>query len=486
VCETKSLALSVTAPNIVTYLWQGPQGFAALTKNVGRDSCNLLYSGMYKVIVLDVNACSSFATTSITIYSNPTISALSSTVCYKNPAVLKAEGGVNYWWYNSDGFYVNQTNALISSAINTAAVVYTVVGAALNTCTSIATATLGTLPLPKPYLTVTPASKQVCVSDIITFSGFGAYGYDWSGPDQFRFSGQTASFVVTSTGYTGPYNLLAKDINGCVGTASTFVQVYDLPLGNLDGNMKGCAPLCISFLYYPPTTGAPVVNTSFVLAGKTFTSNKFTHCISTPGDYLVRGHITDANGCVNTNTYLVNVFPLPEPNFATSPEKPIEKIDEVVFENTTSKGGPLVGWTWYVGNNEDFGINKKFAGRFFDEAGIYPVAMVAKNVFGCSDTVVKVVKIEEDFSLYVPNSFSPNGDGINDEFLPVTRGIKHYDLKIFNRWGQLVFSTTNPNISWKAIFNDEECKSDIYIWKITAGSIHGQIKEMTGHLTLFR
>lgn len=486
VCETKDLTLSVSAANILSYVWQGPAGFSSNTGVTGRSACSMQYSGLYFVTVVDVNSCAASTNLSVTIQPNPTISAVSSTVCYLSEAVLKGEGGVNYWWYNPNGFYANETNALIASATNTAAVVYTVVGAALNTCTSTATATLNTLPLPKPYLTVTPSDNRICVNQVLTFNGFGAFGYDWAGPGQFRFAGQTASFVVGNTSFTGTYTLTAKDINGCMGTASTYVQVYDLPLGNLDGLMKGCVPLCSNFIFYPASSSSSIVSTSFLLANRTFTSSKFAYCFNSPGDYVVKGLLTDANGCVNTSTYLVNAYPLPQPDFTIHPEKPIERLDEVMFENTTSKTEKLNNWVWYAWDNEAFGTNKTMAGKIFEDAGTYPIAMVAKNVYGCSDTIVKLVKISEDFNIFVPNAFSPNSDGLNDTFIPTVRGLKNYELKVFNRWGQLLFSTTNPANGWDALFDGKECEIGVYAWKITASSLRGEIKEMTGHVTLFR
>src|SRR6185503_6434167 len=101
---------------------------------------------------------------------------------------------------------------------------------------------------------------------------------------------------------------------------------------------------------------------------------------------------------------------------------------------------------------------------FFKDAGSFAVALVSTNKWGCQDTVVKSLKIEEDFTIYVPNVFSPNGDELNDIFLPIGRGISHYKLSVFNRWGEKIFETTDIHTGWNGTVNGETCQVGSYVW----------------------
>jgi gliding motility-associated-like protein len=116
--------------------------------------------------------------------------------------------------------------------------------------------------------------------------------------------------------------------------------------------------------------------------------------------------------------------------------------------------------------------------------------MVAKNSWGCEDTVIKTVQVDYDFFAYVPNAFTPNGDRTNDVFTPVVPPVKELRFDVYNRWGQRLFTTTNAGEGWDGTFNGQECKADVYAWKLYLRSSneapnHKQ-KEMMGEVTLIR
>jgi gliding motility-associated-like protein len=112
--------------------------------------------------------------------------------------------------------------------------------------------------------------------------------------------------------------------------------------------------------------------------------------------------------------------------------------------------------------------------------------MIVENKWGCIDSAVKYIKIEPDFGIYVPNVFTPNGDGHNDIFMPVVNGLKKYKLEIFDRWGERVFLSLSPQSGWDGTFKEALCKQDIYIWKIIISSIDGREIEKSGEVLLYR
>ncbi|MCC6369531.1 MAG: gliding motility-associated C-terminal domain-containing protein [Bacteroidia bacterium] len=484
VCETKSLSLGVTALNLTTVVWTGPTGFLFGGANAGRDSCALSASGIYSVTVTDINTCVNYGTTTVTVLSNPTVSAISNTVCFKDEAVLKASGAVSYNWYNPTGFFSNQSNAVINSAVNIAPVIYTVIGSALNTCTSVAMATLATLPLPVPWLQVSP-SRKICLNEVVTFKGFGAYGYDWRGPGNFSFAGETISFPANSLNYTGTYTLTAKDIHNCRAVITTSIHIDDLPTGIMGGLLKGCVPFKSDYVFYPSGASASLTNSNWTVDNKTFGSNTFSNYFTSPGEHLIKGTIKDINSCVNTLTFMVNVYPQPVADFTYSPEKPVENFDEVVFVNT-SKGAGVNKWVWYMIDNSTFGANEQNTLKYFDLAGTYPVAFVAKSEFGCSDTIVKAIVVSEDFNVFVPDAFSPNGDNLNDVFIPVTRGVKSFNLMVFDRWGAKIFESSDKTMGWNGLTGDKESPVDVYVWKVQVSSVRGEQKTFKGHVMLYR
>src|SRR5207253_2508842 len=111
-------------------------------------------------------------------------------------------------------------------------------------------------------------------------------------------------------------------------------------------------------------------------------------------------------------------------------------------------------------------------------------ALITKNIWNCADTIVRHIVVDADFSLYVPDAFTPNGDDLNDIFLPVVRSSKQYQLRIFDRWGKLIFQSSDPNKGWDGKVAGVNCMQGIYVWRINVSSFRGQTIEKSGHVTL--
>jgi gliding motility-associated-like protein len=133
---------------------------------------------------------------------------------------------------------------------------------------------------------------------------------------------------------------------------------------------------------------------------------------------------------------------------------------------------------------------KKYNGTQYSvllkDAGNYVMALVVKNSFGCADTTVKSLVVEEDFLIFVPNAFTPNQDSKNEVFVPVLRGEKKYTLQIFNRWGDLIYEGDQTSSGWDGTYKGEVCKQDVYTWRLNVSAKNGQNKLLTGSVSLYR
>ncbi len=120
---------------------------------------------------------------------------------------------------------------------------------------------------------------------------------------------------------------------------------------------------------------------------------------------------------------------------------------------------------------------------------MYPVTLIETNIYGCTDTITKIVTVVEDFTLYVPNAFTPNGDGHNDIFQPKGMGFKpeSYEMQIFDRWGNSIFRTNDVSKGWDGTVKGSTLKDDVYVYRIKCVTSNGGIrKEKTGHVTLIK
>jgi gliding motility-associated-like protein len=112
--------------------------------------------------------------------------------------------------------------------------------------------------------------------------------------------------------------------------------------------------------------------------------------------------------------------------------------------------------------------------------------MIVSNQWGCKDTIVKPVVVNEGFNIYVPNAFSPNGDGHNDFFQPKGYGIVKYNLVVFDRWGERLFSTDQFENGWDGKYKGQVCKDDTYIWKIVLTGADDKRRELAGTVTIIQ
>lgn len=99
-------------------------------------------------------------------------------------------------------------------------------------------------------------------------------------------------------------------------------------------------------------------------------------------------------------------------------------------------------------------------------------------------SVSNEIEMMPPIDIYVPNAFTPNGDGLNDSFGAIGEGIITYDMQIYNRWGSLVFESTNPGKQWDGTFNNAPAESGGYVYKISAQGENKKPITITGNVTL--
>ena len=118
----------------------------------------------------------------------------------------------------------------------------------------------------------------------------------------------------------------------------------------------------------------------------------------------------------------------------------------------------------------------------------YYVQLYVENQNGCSDTVNGIQIVEGEYALFLPNSFTPNGDGMNDSFYPVGDkiSVENYSFKIFNRWGEMVFSTREFGASWDGTYKGKEAVTDAYMENRFSRCSNGEEKNFNGYVLLTR
>ena len=157
--------------------------------------------------------------------------------------------------------------------------------------------------------------------------------------------------------------------------------------------------------------------------------------------------------------------------------------------STPLSGASTYDWTFDVLGVADSDNAENPDYTFLSEPGTYEVCLSATSNEGCATDSCANVVINDELLLYVPNSFTPNGDGVNDIFLPIVNGEDplKYDLLIFNRWGELIFEDQHSSQGWDGYHKGVLAQDGVYVWKINCKEVSGgQHHEYIGHVTLMR
>jgi gliding motility-associated-like protein len=486
VCEYAPLNLFANGG--VTYTWSGPANFSSNLQNPSISQALVTESGIYQVVGTDANGCVNSATTLVDIQPNPVLIVSGATVCSGSSASLTANtNGISYQWFGPGGYSSNAQNAYIPVAGPLNEGTYSVVVTGVNSCTSASQAYLSLYP--DPTVAAVFSSPTVCLGGTVQAIGQGGYAYSWLGPNNLVVSNDPVfTFTVTSLDFTGNYTLgIIGEPYGCKNQTVIPLTVLDLPKAKIVSNDKKCIPFCASISAFEQPGSAPIQSYYWNISGVGHTGTTITHCINSAGNIPLNLVIYDINGCRNIINHTLTGYPIPVADFYYDPLYPVEIVDNIYVKDA-SYGENLTSWNWYVQGENN--LVQNFTGNSFmvnfENAGTYMVALVVENGWGCKDTAIKPLSVLPGVIYYIPNAFTPNGDGLNDNFGPKGYGPFHFELDIFDRWGEKIFTSRTLDDPWDGTYNGEECKPDVYVWKIKVYLPNGKTETKTGHVTLVK
>jgi gliding motility-associated-like protein len=197
------------------------------------------------------------------------------------------------------------------------------------------------------------------------------------------------------------------------------------------------------------------------------------------------GSTTD--GCPVTGTFpsAVCVYDNPVANFTYNPQLPTE-LDNTVHFTNTSYGATTYDWTFGTSFGTSTAENPSHTFYGVDPDQTINVCLLVISEYGCADSICKPIKFYGDFLVWVPNTFTPDGDEFNNQFKPVfskDRQIDDYNLMIFNRWGELIFESHDPDFGWDGTYHGEFVKDGTYTWKIDVkDGLKNKSEQFLGHV----
>jgi len=462
-----------------TYLFNPTAGAPVTGNSANYGPISFTAPGTYTVTHLVTDfGCSATSSSVVVINPTPVVSVNSPSTCVNQPINLTANGGVNYSWTGPAGFSSNLQNPFIANATLPMNGEYTVVVSNNFGCVNFGYSNVVVNPLPVPSAV---NSGPVCMKSSISFTASGGNSYSWIGPNNFNSLLQIPTINTTTLSTAGIYTVIASAL-GCTASATTSVTILPLPVPTIVA-----VPACVGQVIYFNGLG-----------GITYLWNGPAGFVSTlqnpeipfatkdnDGIYLLT--ISDVNGCQNSATYTLNVYPKPNAEFSFNPSFPVinEGMANVDFTDN-SNGATISNWNWYFNSTNQFQSAYQNPSFQYKEAGQYLVTLVVKSNQGCSDTITKPIIIGDDFGIYVPNVFTPNEDGVNDKFEPKGFGIINYTLRVFDRWGEQLYYTDDFFKGWDGYYKNTLSKEDTYVWIINVSGKNNKSTELKGHVTLIK
>jgi len=533
---------TLTANGATNYFWSPPANLSATTGSavVANPNQTTVYS------VFGSSATCNSTTQSGTVGVVPlpvlNVSPLTPTICYGQNIALNVNGATTYTWEPA-GSLDNPFNSVVVAS-PTITTNYTVIGSAA-TCTSSTIRQVQVIPLPNLQAFVEPAA--ICEGDKTTINAIGASSYSWS--PSFGLSNPFSNFVVANPTVTTLYTLHGSN-GTCRDSITVLISVLKKPVLNLaisepkicyGTNTSIFASGAQSYSWSPTQTlnfmtnsaavASPSTTTNYTIIGMNVTgsvtcvmtqeimvevvptvtpsiSNSVTICagestkltaggsntylwtpptslsnstipnpVATPKSTTIYTvNISDFGFCGATTTVLVRVNPTPT---VSAGADAVFNTDEPMF--IEAKGTGTI--SWIQGN----GIQCKdcpYTQITTRASGCYVAQAI--NQFGCKATDEVCIEITNDYNIYIPNIFTPNEDGLNDVFKVHGTGITEMTLTIFDRWGEELHRSTDPDKGWNGFYKETLCKNDVYAYLVVFKTMSGKIHTRTGHVTLMK
>lgn len=478
-----------------TYTWSAPSGGNTATLTG-------LGAGVYQVLVTDNVGCQTFTTVTVSQPNQVVINATPNhTICFGTNTQIYAAGtgGISpytYTWipsiYNSTGPYIVQPSVTTS---------YTVMASDANGC--IAPPRVITVFVNPPLsavgktLDVCDANTAVLSPTITSLGNGGPYQFFWSDGTSNSYDSITVNLQL---GSTLTYSVLIKD--GCTipdAVADFVINVRPLPSPSLTIYPKiGCNPAKITFSAVESNTSSinnyvwhieynsGTTDTTHSVYDADATGNPASVVLNTNGSYAVSILVSNQYGCYINIPFVdsIKVYPKPIAAFVYSPMNTDVTNPEIYFTNQSQNAN------YYYWNFGDYASADNISTdtnvvHYYQYEGNYMVNLIASNIYGCKDTADAVIQIKPQFAVYIPNVFTPDGNGLNDIFTPVGIGIMEdeYQMLIYDRWGNLIFTSNNLKVGWDgSVKGDPHPKDGVFIYKITLLDIFGNKHEYVGHV----
>jgi len=442
ICSGQSATLTAN-PSGGTYAWSN--GSTSKIISVTPTSTSI-YS-----VVVSIGSCLDTTSISVTVKPPPvaSISGITS-VCTGQNSTLIASGGTNYSW--SNGFTSSQI--IVSPTSNTT---YTV-SVSNGLCTSDTNISILVNPSP---IAIISGNTKLCLGQNTTLAASGGGNYLWS-------NGETNnSIFITPTASTN-YFVTVTSTNGCADTANANIVITQMPVATINPNTTICEGTII-------TLNAGGGTTYLWSNGQTNTS-----ILASPSTSTTYSVVAANGNCKDSIATIITVNPNPIASISSN-----INIFQGQSAILNASGGNM--YLWNNGNTDSIITVMPNA------TTKYCVTVTDTSINRCTDTACVTVFVESPCdtagTFFFPNAFSPNNDGENDAlkiYYNEMNCISTLHLIIYDRWGELIYETSDKNFSWDGTYPGKPLNTQVLAYHLTVGFTDGKAINRKGNVSLVR
>ncbi|MEE2700047.1 MAG: PKD domain-containing protein [Bacteroidota bacterium] len=354
-------------------------------------------------------------------------------------------------------------------------------------CESEITLQTSVYPLPNPNF----STAYICEGDNTVFyenatiSSGSIISWNWDfGDGTGTANYKNPNYQYLSVG-TFPVSLTLLSDQLCENTITNSITIYPLPKVEIYADEQTCVGDEIKLVDLSSVDGGYISNWSWNLGDGTIIDQQMvSHIYQSTGVYTVSLDVTSNVGCFNSKTIsnMINVFANPIADFLASSQILSINNPKVMFSDQSNGAN---SWLWDFGNGNTSTLQNPSI--TFSDTGKYIVSLLIRNTDGCTDKFYREIKVSPEFTLFIPNSFTPNNDGLDDNFLAYGEGISNFRMDIFNRWGDIIFTTFDKATGWNGKDRfDKIISNGIYLYHIAVSDFNGKPWVYNGEVNLMR
>jgi gliding motility-associated-like protein len=309
----------------------------------------------------------------------------------------------------------------------------------------------------------------------------------WNFNDESSSSVIQPSYTFTTLKDSFDVQLNVQSIYGCLDSVKQKVYSYPLPKFKYGPvSQSGCDDYTAVFKDSSTVKDGTIVNWFWNFGDENFSYQQNpVHTYKTPGEYDVSMRLTTSYGCVLADTlnYPLIVFESPVAGFMANPNQLTESLPQIDIIDQSSG---VRYWEYNFGDFETSILAEPT--HTYADTGMYTIKQMVYNQLGCMDSTFRTITVNGIVTVFIPNAFTPGGNNLNDVFLVKGKGIISLEMAIFNRWGDLVFTSNDMNFGWDGKINGsgEQAKQDVYVYKVKITDALNNSYLYSGNVTLIR